>query len=148
MPKKPFATKLEKEWVRKSLLKTETNVNKEEISMFQFPNHEERFEGFLQRDGTHTQEVERNAMFYIFAGNDELRGKMGVFYDLDHRMIRTEGFGEVGLSSSATALIRLAFNLYNNYPCGTVVELFSNLDERNLQLAFQGIQSRFNVKGI
>lgn len=115
--------------------------------MFLFPNHQEKFQEFLQRDRTHSQDVERNAMFYIFAGNDKLADKMDVFYDFEHRMIRIGGFEEVGLSSGVTALIRLAFNLYNNYPCGTVVELFSNLDERNLQLAFQAIQLRFNVKG-
>lgn len=40
----------------------------------------------------------------------------------------------------------LAFNLYNNYECGTIVDLFANLDERNRQMAVEAIKIRFGVE--
>lgn len=60
-------------------------------------------------------------------------------------MIRPEGFEDVDLTNSTRAMVGLAFNLYNNYPCGTVVDLFANLDERNRQLAVEAIKLRFGM---
>ncbi|MEK3976212.1 DUF6075 family protein [Psychrobacillus sp. FSL K6-1267] len=114
--------------------------------MYLFPCHQRNYQELLKRDKTHPQDIERNAMFYIFSGNSELLEKMIVFYDFENGMIRTEGFQEVKLSSSATALVKLAFNLYNNFACGTVVDLFANLDEKNCYLALEAIRLRFSIK--
>ncbi|WP_071396626.1 DUF6075 family protein [Bacillus tuaregi] len=114
--------------------------------MFLGQEHKVRFDYFFKRDGTHQMDVERQAMFYIFAGNGELMDKLDFFYDFSERMIRIEGFDEVCLSSSAKSLVELGFNLYNNYPCGTVVDLFGNLDEKNRRLALNAIKLRFKME--
>lgn len=116
--------------------------------MFLFPEHQERFEQFIQQDGTHPKDRERQALFYIFAGYRDLGDRIDHFYDFEGRMIRPEGFGEVDLTSSSRALVELAFNLYNNYECGTVVDLFASLDERNRRLAVEAIKIRFGVEEI
>lgn len=82
-------------------------------------------------------------MFYIFSGNSELLERMIVFYDFENGMIRTEGLEEVNLSSSAIALVKLAFNLYNNFDFGTIVDLFANLDDKNSNVALKAIRLRF-----
>lgn len=111
--------------------------------MFIGQEHKDKFDYFLQQDGTYQKDVERKALFYIFAGNNELADKIHHFYDFGERMIRIEGFNETILSCSSKSLVKLGFNLYNNYPCGTVVELFGNLDEQNQMLALSAIKLRF-----
>lgn len=114
--------------------------------MFICKDHEERYSFFIQQDRTNHQDVERQAMFYIFAGNNELAGKIHYFYDFVERMIRIDGSEEVSLSSSAKLLVELGFNLYNNYPCGTIVELFGNLDNNNQALALNAVKIRFRME--
>ncbi|MFE8698253.1 DUF6075 family protein [Cytobacillus sp. FJAT-53684] len=114
--------------------------------MFIGQEHKGRFDCLLKQDGTYHMDVERKAMFHIFAGISELMDKLDFFYDFSDRMIRIEGFDEVSLSSSAKSLVKLGFNLYNNYPCGTVVDLFGNLDEKNRKLALNAIQLRFKME--
>jgi len=89
--------------------------------MFLFPEHQERYEQFLRQDGTHPKDRERQALFYIFAGYKDLGDRIKHFYDFEGRMIRPEAFQAVDLTSGSRALAELAFNLYNNMPCGTVV---------------------------
>jgi hypothetical protein len=114
--------------------------------MFLFPEHQGRYEQFLKQDGTHPKDRERQALFYIFAGYKDLGDKIEHFYDFESRMIRPEAFQAVDLTSGSRALAELAFNLYNNMPCGTVVDLFANLDERNRRLAVEAIKLRFGVE--
>ncbi|QRG65990.1 DUF6075 family protein [Brevibacillus choshinensis] len=116
--------------------------------MFLFPDHQERFEQFIKQDGTHNKDRERQALFYVFTGFGDLGDRIKHFYDIEGRMIRPEGFEEVDLTSGSKALVELAFNLYNNYPCGTVVDLFANLDERNRRLALEAISLRFGITEI
>jgi len=113
--------------------------------MFLFPDHEEQYQKLIQRDGTNPSDVERKAMFYIFAGNQDLLNKVEILYDFEERMIRPECFRSIDLSTSAKDLVELAFNLYNNYYCGTVVEMFSYLDQQNRRLAIEAIKMRFIV---
>ncbi|GED28648.1 hypothetical protein BAG01nite_47500 [Brevibacillus agri] len=113
--------------------------------IFLFPEHQERYEQFIRQDGTHPKDRERQALLYVFAGFRDLGDRIEHFYDFEGRMIRSEAFEEVNLTSSSRAMVELAFNLYNNYPCGTVVDLFANLDERNRQLAIKAIKIRFGV---
>jgi len=60
--------------------------------MFLFPDHEERFQYLLSKDKTNAKDVVRIAMFYVFAGNDELVKKVEEFYDFNHQMIRWIGY--------------------------------------------------------
>jgi len=114
--------------------------------MFLFPEHQDRYEQFLRQDGTHPKDRERQALFYIFAGYKDLGDRIEHFYDFKGRMIRPEAFQAVDLTSGSRALAELAFNLYNNYECGTIVDLFVNLDERNRRLAVEAIKLRFGVE--
>ncbi|MCH1627239.1 DUF6075 family protein [Ferdinandcohnia quinoae] len=114
--------------------------------MFIGQEHKNKLDLFLHQDGTYEKDIERKALFYIFAGNNELADKIHHFYDFEERMIRIEGFNETSLSSSSKSLVKLGFNLYNNYPCGTVVELLGNLDEQNQILALSAIKLRFVIE--
>lgn len=111
--------------------------------MFLFPDHQENFENLLQRDRTHPSDVERRAMFFIFAGNDKLMDHIDELYDFEERMICLDSDNRIAFASSGTrALILLGYDLYNGYPCGTVMDIFRNLDELNCELALIGIQIR------
>lgn len=111
--------------------------------MFIFPSHKDNFEKLLQRDGTDLRDVERKAMFYIFAGCEEINDRIEDFYNFDDRMICNDD-DEVKaiLSSSSVALVMLGYNLYNNYPSGTIMDIFRNFDKVNCELALQGIRIR------
>ncbi|MEK4654401.1 DUF6075 family protein [Niallia sp. FSL W8-0954] len=111
--------------------------------MYLFPNHQENFKFLLQKDGTHPNDIERKALFYILAGYEEITNQVDLFYDFQDRMIRIEDDEIATLSSSGKALVQLGYNLYNNYPCGTVLELFRNLDMLNVELAINAINIRF-----
>lgn len=113
--------------------------------MFLFPGHQERLDYLIKKDKKHPQDFERISMFYVFAGNEELVGKVGSFYDFVEQMIKTEGLNEVKLSSAEVLLVKLAFNLYNNSNRESIVDLFSNLDKRNRVLAINAIKLRFKV---
>jgi len=111
--------------------------------MFLFPNHQRNFENLLERDRTHPSDIERRAMFYIFAGNDEIMGRIDDVYEFGEGMIHLDTDNWIALvSSGARALILLGYNLYNGYPCGTIMDVFRNLDELNCELAINGIRIR------
>lgn len=111
--------------------------------------HEERFNRLVDRDNTHLKDSERKALFFIFAGNDDLYSKVEALYDFEEHCIVAEGFDKVDLTSSARGLVELAFNLYNNYShiegkMKSVLDIFASLDEDNFELALMGIRFRFN----
>ncbi|MGF9796778.1 DUF6075 family protein [Brevibacillus agri] len=68
--------------------------------MFLFPQQQKRFKDFIRRDGTHPKDRERQALFFVFAGFDDLGDRIEHFYDFEGRMIRPEAFEEVDLTSS------------------------------------------------
>lgn len=116
--------------------------------MYLFQEHQEKYKHFICRDGTHPKDTERQALFYVLAGCHEFVERVNQFYDFRERIIRPESFGEVDLSSGIRSLLELAYNLYNNYPSGTVVDLFANLDERHRWLAVEAIKIRFGVEQV
>lgn len=117
--------------------------------MFLSHDHEERFNELLERDNTRLKDNERQALFFVLSGNEDLFRKIDAFYDFEDHSIRPEGFNEVDLTSSTKALVELAFNLYNNYShveseMKSVLDLFASLDENNFELALMAIRVRFN----
>ncbi|WP_251553970.1 DUF6075 family protein [Neobacillus muris] len=115
--------------------------------MFLSPNHEGNFRKLLQWDGTNVSDLERKAMFFIFAGNEEILKRIEMFYDFEERVIQTEITDNIAyLSSGARSLVLLGFNLFNNFPCGTVMDLFRSLDEQNCELALNGIRIRLGLE--
>lgn len=108
--------------------------------------HEKRLGHLMQEDGAKWSDVERLNLFYIIAGNESLYIKREVIYDFKEHGIRNcMGTGCVDFSSGLQSLIRLGFNLYNGYRDRnmTPLELFWNLDSRNIQIAQNAIRLRF-----
>jgi hypothetical protein len=101
----------------------------------------------IQRDNTYPTDHERQALFYILSGNLDLANKVNHIYDFMDHSICPECLQstQVDFSSSAKSLIRLSFNLYNNYAgeSTTPLDIFYNLDERNYNLVLNGIHVRF-----
>ena len=110
--------------------------------------HLENFKTLLKEDNTHPRDCERQSLFYIISGNEDLFQKRKQLYNFKDNCVRLNCLTErsVDLSSSAEALVRLGFNLYNNYEdkYTNPLEIFYNLDADNYSLAMESINIRFN----
>ncbi|KLE14420.1 DUF6075 family protein [Clostridium sp. C8] len=115
----------------------------------QFLNKENavNFNELIQKDNTHPRDTERYSLFYIIAGNEDLFRKRKFLYDFESNGIKANCLddGNVDLSSSAKALVRLAFNLFNSYEdkYTTPIDIFYSLDDKNYSLAMNSIDIRF-----
>lgn len=109
--------------------------------------HEVNFNELIQKDNTHPRDTERYSLFYIIAGNEDLFRKRKFLYDFESNGIKANCLddGNVDLSSSAKALVRLAFNLFNSYEdkYTTPIDIFYSLDDKNYSLAMNSIDIRF-----
>lgn len=109
--------------------------------------HAVNFNELIQKDNTHPRDTERYSLFYIIAGNENLYRKRSFLYDFESNGIKANCLddGTVDLSSSAKALVRLAFNLFNNYEdkYTTPIGIFYSLDDKNYNLAMNSIDIRF-----
>lgn len=114
--------------------------------MFLNGRHEVRYDELLTRDGAKA-DIEREALFFILAGTDDLYKKADKVYDFQDRSIRPECLdGNVDLSSGSRALVLLGFDLFNSFNGASVSDVFSPLDEENRSLAFEAIKLRFRVR--
>ena len=106
---------------------------------------EDRFKDLIERDNTCESDMERKALFYIIAGNNDLYQKIDYIYDFEDSSIRSECFEneDVDFCSSSIKLLKLGFNLYNGY-AADVLDVFSILDKANFNLALEAIRLRFN----
>lgn len=109
--------------------------------------HALSFRTLVKEDSTHPKDNERHALFYIIAGNDDLYKKRNFVYDFKDNSINPECLtdGRADFSTSSRALIRLGFNLYNNYKDDYIspMNIFYSLDEENYNLAIKAIDIRF-----
>lgn len=110
---------------------------------------EDKFNELIIKDNTNESDIERQSLFYILAGNDELYRNADSIYNFDERMIDLEVIerNHLKVGNGAKSLIKLGFNLYN----GTETDLLSvfiNLDNENFELALNAIQFRFNKLGL
>lgn len=107
---------------------------------------QQRLEELLKKDQTHAADKERTALFLILSGNDDLYQKVEHIYDFKNHWIKDECLtsSKVDFSSGSKALIRLGFNLYNGYSPADIRDIFSVLDQRNIELALKAIEFRFN----
>jgi len=108
--------------------------------------HWSRMEQLLQADNTARSDRERVSLLYIIAGEEGLFSKRNAIYDFGEHTIKTEVMdGREDFPSSAKALIKLGFNLYNGYreEGMTPLELFWNLDRKNCRIAQNAIRLRF-----
>lgn len=112
--------------------------------MFLNGRHEVQFDELVVRDGC-KDDIEREALFFVLAGSDDLYVKASRIYDFEDRSIRPEALeGEVDLSSGSRALVLLAFNLYNGWQA-SVTDIFTSLDENGRILALEAIKLRFRI---
>lgn len=105
--------------------------------------HEERYFQFLEKDGTKDTDSERQSLFYILASWG-IYDKIDRLYDFNSHEINLDGFEESGFSSGHRKMVLLAFNLFNNYPAPTPLEIFSSLDKENFKICMNAIKLRFN----
>ena len=106
-----------------------------------------RFTELLARDNTYKTDVERKALFWILAGNDDLYSKVDFIYDFEDHSIKPECLENeaVDFCSSSQKLIKLGFNLYNSYPAD-VLDTFYVLDDENFNLALDALKIRLHRK--
>jgi len=109
--------------------------------------HENRFVSLLQKDNTHPNDVERLALFYIVAGNDDLCRKVKYIYNFVEHQIEPDCLYDSGVDfcSSSRSLVKLAYNLYNGYQNNDLspVDLLLGLDSENFYLASESMSIRF-----
>ncbi|MFW6025751.1 MAG: DUF6075 family protein [Candidatus Woesearchaeota archaeon] len=105
-----------------------------------------RFNQLMELDGTNEKDVERKALFHIIAGNEDLYKKKDFIYDFKENCISPECFENeaVDFCSSSKKLIELGFNLFNNYPTNSIINIFAGLDQVNFKLALDAIKIRYN----
>ena len=111
--------------------------------------HMERFDQLMMEDNTDNNDIDRVALFFVIAGNNDLFQKRKHIYDFKAHCIKyCLDDGKIDFSSGSKALIRLAFNLYNNYQCSEISphDIMKYLDSDNLSLAIEAIQLRFVSK--
>lgn len=109
--------------------------------------HESNFLDLMVMDNTYHDDKERQSLWYIIAGDTDLYRKRNQIYDFaDHSIKHCLDDGSVDFCSSGRSLVRLGFNLYNNYqtdglsPC----ELFWSLDSHSMSLALNAMKLRFD----
>ncbi|MCQ2511107.1 MAG: DUF6075 family protein [Lachnospiraceae bacterium] len=98
-------------------------------------------------DGTQENDRERQTLFFIIAGNRELRSHTGQIYDFERHSVKILKDPDLFtcFSSSAVSLLKLAIHLYNGaYPTElSPVTLFWGLDDRNIQLVLCALAFHF-----
>ncbi len=115
--------------------------------LFLDEQHEERFSTLIIEADTSVADMERNALFYLISGNQELYAHRYDIYDFQRNMLKDRKLINK-ISSSGRQLIKLGIHLYNT--CAqkniNVCDLFSILDEQNQQLALNTICLRFKIQ--
>lgn len=109
--------------------------------------HEIRYKEMVAKSRMQEGDIERQSLFYILAGTDDLYSKSKYLYDFEDNRIITDS--KVDLSSGSAKLVYLAFNLYNNYQDDrnlTVMDILSALDQDGEILALNAIMLRLNMK--
>lgn len=111
-------------------------------------SHKEWYDQLLKEEGTHPDDRERMALFFVISGNRDLYQKRSFLYNFKkHHILDCLSNREVDFSSSGKALIRLGFNLYNGYSDeeSSPFSLMCHLDEENRKLALDAISIRFAI---
>lgn len=112
--------------------------------------HEERYKILIKKSGMIYEDREREALFYIVAGNPDLHKQVDKVYDFKKQQLccmREDGqvdFSNI-YASSSKALLLLAIQLYNSGTDITVDETFKYLDADNAQIALNAIKIRYDI---
>jgi len=103
----------------------------------------ERIDQLMLKDKMHPKDREREALFFIIAGSDELWRLQNQIYNFEEHSIETDIL-ESGICTSSKKLIRIGFNLFNNYETDSVLNMLSGLDDYNFELVMRAIRIRLN----
>ena len=114
--------------------------------------HEKRYKILIKKSGIDYEDREREALFYIIAGNSDLYKQADKIYDFKNQQLncmREDGqvdFSNIYTSSSSRNLLVLAIQLYNNGTDITVSETFRYLDADTAQIALNAIRIRYKIE--
>lgn len=113
--------------------------------------HENTFYDLLEKANV-KNDIERESLFFIIAGNNELYKNVNKIYNFKENNININinEDGEIYIpdlpvSSSARKLAYLAIQLYNSCNKQSVMDTFAGLDENNFRLAINAIKLRFRM---
>lgn len=112
---------------------------------------EERFKELLVKAKLKYKDKERESLFYLLAGNDDLYKQVNKIYDFDKQQLDCiDENGEVDLedisvSSSSSSLLKLSLELYNQSTSIGVHDLFRSLDDNNSKLAINAVKIRYSI---
>lgn len=92
-----------------------------------------------------TNDVYRNCLWYLIGVSETTRSHVNDIYDFDEHCIKPEVFNAGWMTSSTSALIRLAFDLYHSDPVLSDDNLDNEKKETELTLySVSNIFSRLN----
>lgn len=109
--------------------------------------HEQCFYAMLAQDKTCSGDRERESMFFILSGNQELYEHRSLIYNYQTHRLRQNSLNKLDyMCSSSKKLLRLSLHLYNSCNLSelTPYSLLNNLDSENLNLALNGMLLRFS----
>lgn len=113
--------------------------------------HEERYKILIEKSGLNYEDMEREALFYLLAGNSDLYRQVDRIYDFQKQQLKCiaeDGqvdFSNIYTSTSSKSLLKLGIQLYNNGTDITVFATFRCLDADNAQIALNAIKIRYNI---
>lgn len=111
--------------------------------------HKNNYAKLMSLARINSNDIEREALFYIISGNDDLFKKCKYIYNFEENCIISNVLtsNKVDLTTSSKALIRLAFNLYNGFKDNNTdpLNLFYSLDYSNYRIASYAMNIRFNM---
>lgn len=112
---------------------------------------EEIFKELLVKAKLKYKDKERQSLFYVLSGNDDLYKQVDKIYNFGKQQLNCiNENGEVDLedifvSSSSSSLLKLALELYNQSISISVHDLFRSLDDNNAKLAINAIKIRYSI---
>lgn len=112
--------------------------------------HEERYKILIKKSRLNYEDRERQSLFYLIAGNDDLYKQVDKIYNFKEQQLRCMKNGQVDFSniytsSSSKTLLKLGIQFYNNGSNTTVDETFKYLDGDNAQIALNAIKIRYKI---
>jgi len=98
----------------------------------------ERFSGRIDR--------ERLPLFYILAAFEDTSERAAKFYNFEENHIKPQSLNRIALDyDSHKALVKLAFNLYNNATNCNICETMIICGEQERKVALEAIKIRFDM---
>lgn len=123
-------------------------INIENLKKIQ-PQYGERILTMLREDEASRGEVEKLALFFVFAMDDDLYDRRHDFYNFKAHEVKPDYFEETKgdlfyFCDSSKKLARLGLNLFNGYPAD-VCKTLGGLKHENLRIALTAISIRFGL---